>query len=34
MHFINVKSKGLRDILRSVLQGVEGAFLKEDKPTV
>ncbi|OCL12971.1 P-loop containing nucleoside triphosphate hydrolase protein [Glonium stellatum] len=33
-HFIDVKSKGLRDILRSVLQGVEGTFLKEDKPSV
>ena len=33
-HFIDVKSEGLRDILRSVLQGVDGTFLKEDKPTV
>ena len=34
IHLINVKSKGLRDILRSVLQGIDRTFLKEDKPTV
>ena len=28
-HFIDVKSEGLRDILRSVLQGMEGTFPKE-----
>ena len=33
-HLVDVKSEGLRDILRSVLQGVDGTFLKEDKPTV
>ena len=33
-HFIDVKSKGLQNILRSVLQGVDKTFLKEDKPTV
>ena len=33
-YLINIKSKGLRDILRSVLQGVDRTFLKEDKPIV
>lgn len=33
-YFIDVKSEGLRDILRSVMQDVKGTCLKEDKPTV
>jgi len=33
-HFINVKSKSLQDILRSILQGIDKTFLKEDKPIV
>ena len=33
-HLVDVKSEGLQDILRSVLQGVDRTFLKEDKPTI
>jgi hypothetical protein len=33
-YFIDVKSEGLRDILKSIMQDVEGTCLKEDKPTV
>jgi hypothetical protein len=32
--FVDIKSTGLRDILRSVLQGVPWSNLKADKPSV
>ena len=33
-YFVDVKSEGLRDILRTVLGDVNGICLREDKPTV
>ncbi|OCK74869.1 hypothetical protein K432DRAFT_409510 [Lepidopterella palustris CBS 459.81] len=32
-YFIDIKSKGLQDILRFIIQDVKGTSLKEDKPT-
>lgn len=32
--YVDIKSEGLRDILRTVLQDVNGICLREDKPTV
>ena len=32
MFYINVKSKGLQDILRKVLKDIYRIYLKEDKP--
>ena len=32
--YIDIKSEGLRDILRTVLRDVNGICLREDKPTV
>ena len=34
IYLINIKSKGLQDILRSILQSINKTFLKEDKPIV
>jgi len=34
IYFIDVKFKGLRDILRFILQSVDKIFFKEDKPIV
>ncbi|CZR66033.1 uncharacterized protein PAC_15933 [Phialocephala subalpina] len=33
-HYIDLKSEGLRDVLRSVLQDVKGICLREEKPSV
>ena len=33
-HHIDIKSEGLRDVLRSVLQDVKGICLREEKPSV
>jgi len=32
--FVDIKSEALRDILRTVLQDVNGICLREDKPAV
>ena len=32
--YVDIKSEGLRDILRTVLRDVNGICLREDKPTV
>lgn len=32
--FVDIKSEGLRDVLRVVLEGVHGISLREDMPTV
>jgi hypothetical protein len=34
IHYIDIKSEGLRDVLRSVLQDVKGICLREGKPSV
>jgi hypothetical protein len=33
-HHLDIKSEGLRDVLRSVLQDVKGICLREEKPSV
>jgi hypothetical protein len=33
-HHIDIKSEGLRDVLRSVLKDVKGICLREEKPSV
>jgi hypothetical protein len=33
-HHVDIKSEGLRDVLRSVLQDVKGICLRETKPSV
>ena len=34
MSYVDVKSKGLRDVLRKVLKDIRGICLREDKPSV
>lgn len=34
MPYIDIKSKGLRDILREVLHDIKALILMEDKPSV
>ena len=34
MCFVDVKSEGLQDALRTVLSNISGICLREDKPTV
>ena len=34
MSYIDVKSKGLRDVLRKVLKDIRRIYLREDKPLV
>jgi hypothetical protein len=33
-NYVDIKSEGLRDVLRSVLQDVNGICLREEKPSV
>ena len=33
-HHVDIKSEGLRDVLRAVLEDVKGICLREEKPSV